>query len=97
MCQCQCDLAEHAPRRRRLDDMVHRPHHVEQDLAEQAMQVFKEWLEIRRVAWLEWRATVAQLPHFDLNDSDASDDEAPIGVVRRLRALLVGLSTIALG
>jgi hypothetical protein len=58
--------------------MVHRPHHVDQNLAEQAMQIFKEWLEVRRVAWLEWRATVARLSHFDLNDSD-EDDEAPMG------------------
>jgi hypothetical protein len=59
--------------------MAHRPHHVDRDLAEQAMRVFKEWLGVRRVAWLQWRARVAQLPHFDLNDSDASDDEAPMG------------------
>jgi len=43
------------------------------------MRAFKDWLGIRRVAWLKWRATVAQLPHFDLNDSDAPDDEAPMG------------------
>jgi len=50
MCQCQCDLAERAPRRRRLNDMAHRPHHIDQDLAEQAMRAFKDWLGIRRVA-----------------------------------------------
>ena len=40
------------------------------------MHVFKEWLGLRRG---EWRARLESLPHFDLNDSDASDDESTTG------------------
>ena len=40
------------------------------------MHVFKEWLWLRRG---EWRARLKSLPHFDLNDSDASDDESTAG------------------
>ena len=40
------------------------------------MQVFKDWLGLRRG---EWRARLEKLPHFDLNDSDASDDKSPGG------------------
>jgi hypothetical protein len=49
---------------------------IDLHLAEQVMQVFKEWLGLRRG---EWRARLESLPRFDLNDSDASDDESTAG------------------
>ena len=75
-CQCQCDTAEHASQRRRLESAEQRHHRVDPDLAEHAMLVFRAWLELRR---FEWQARLRRIPHFDLNDSDVSDDESPAG------------------
>ena len=75
-CQCQCEPVERAPRRRRLEDAEHRQSRIDLHLSEQVIQVLKEWLGLRRD---EWRARLERLPHFDLNDSDASDDESTAG------------------
>ena len=76
ICQCQCDPVERTPRQRRLGGAEQRQCRIDFDLAERVMQVFKDWLGLRRG---EWRERLAKLPHFDLNESDASDDESPGG------------------
>ena len=76
ICQCQCNPVERTPEQQCLGDAERRQCRIDLDLAERVMQILKDWLGLRRG---EWQARLERLPHFDLNDSDASDDETPAG------------------